>query len=345
MTKPRIAIVLFNMGGPDEPDAVEPFLFNLFNDPAIIGLPNPFRHLLARLISRKRAPLAKEIYQHLGGSSPILPLTQLQAKGLKDLLNEEWETEVFIAMRYWHPFSDDVVINVKAFAPDHIIALPLYPQFSTTTTASSFKDWKRAAKKIKLDVPTSFICCYPDQENFITAHAELIAPVYQEAKKYGIPRILFSAHGLPEKIIKAGDPYQWQVERTTKAIMSRLVSTRSETMDYLNTYQSRVGPLQWIKPATDDEIRRAGAENIPLVIVPVAFVSEHSETLVELDIEYGKLAEESNVPFYGRVPALSNHPLYMRALAKICRDNLAKKVSPHICPENYKKCYCANLST
>ncbi|MBM3617528.1 MAG: ferrochelatase [Alphaproteobacteria bacterium] len=346
MSKPRVAVVLFNLGGPDNQEAVQPFLFNLFNDPAIIGLPNPFRYFLAKLISSRRAPVAKHIYQEMGGGSPIVPLTEEQAAGLKKELSADWDVEVFISMRYWHPLNDDVALNVKAFAPDHIIALPLYPQFSTTTTASSFKDWKRAAKKHALDIPTTFVCCYPTESHFIKAHAELIRPYYEAAKAHGNPRILFSAHGLPEKTVAAGDPYQWQVEQTTQAVLKEL---NIPDVDYINTYQSRVGPLQWIKPATDEEIKRGGADGVPLVIVPIAFVSEHSETLVELDIEYGKLAAEHGVTHYGRVPALGSVQGYMTSLAKICRDSLHRtEIAPdtgkRLCPENYAKCPCLTES-
>lgn len=345
MTKPRIAVVLFNLGGPDAPEAVQPFLFNLFNDPAIIGLPQPLRYLLAKLIASRRAPVAREIYSHLGGGSPLVPLTRKQAEGLQVSLSGEWEVETFLCMRYWHPMSDETAQAVKAFAPEHIIALPLYPHYSTTTTASSFKEWKRAAQKIGLDTPTSYVCCYPTEANFIRAHAELIRPAYEAAKRHGTPRILFSAHGLPEKLVKNGDPYQWQIERTTQKVVEALrletqeVPQQGETIDYVNCYQSRVGPLEWIKPSTEHEIMRGGKDGVPLVVVPIAFVSEHSETLVELDIEYGTLAEESGVPHYARVPALGDAQGYITALAGICRHAL-KKNGTH--PAEAEKRYCRN---
>jgi protoporphyrin/coproporphyrin ferrochelatase len=227
----KTAIVLFNLGGPDGPEAVQPFLFNLFNDPAIIGLPNPFRRLLAGLISRKRAPTAQKIYEEIGGKSPIMENTVAQANALEASLSGHGEVKVFIAMRYWHPMADAVAKEVKDFAPDHIILLPLYPQFSTTTTGSSFKDWRRAAAAINLNAPTTEICCYPAQADFISAQAALIRTYYDEAKQFGAPRILFSAHGLPEKIIKRGDPYQMQVEMTTQAVLKTL---DIEGVDYVN---------------------------------------------------------------------------------------------------------------
>lgn len=334
MTKPRIAVVLFNLGGPDNQEAVQPFLFNLFNDPAIIGLPNPFRFLLAKLISSRRAPVAKEIYHEMGGGSPLLPLTEAQADALKEALSAEWDAEVFISMRYWHPRADETVKKVKAFAPERIIALSLYPQYSTTTIASSFRDWQRFAKKQGLNVPTDYICSYPTEPDFIASHAALIRAPYEEAKKQGKARILFSAHGLPEKVIQAGDPYQKQVEETTQAVLKAL--DFGAEVDYVNCYQSRVGPLKWIGPSTDDEIKRAGAEGVPLVVIPIAFVSEHSETLVELDIEYGKLAKESGVPFYTRVPALGTETHYIRSLANLCKAGLGTKC----CGNQWTKCPC-----
>lgn len=341
--KKRVAIVLFNLGGPDSQEAVQPFLYNLFKDPAILGVPNPMRWLLAKLISSRRTPTAQHIYQLMGGGSPLLPLTREQSAALKTAL-PDWETETFICMRYWHPMADEAAMHVKDFNPDAVIALPLYPQFSTTTTGSSFKDWQRAAKRIGLNVPTHYVCCYPTEPDFIAAHAELIAPVYQKMlREHGKARILFSAHGLPEVVVKRGDPYQWQVEKTTQAVLAKM---NLPGVDCVNSYQSRVGPLQWIKPATDEEIKRAGTENMPLVVVPIAFVSEHSETLVELDIEYGKLAEEAGVPAYARIPALGVHPSYIASLAQICRDALNKPdIAPaetpgRYCDRNWQKCPC-----
>lgn len=311
----KTAIVLFNLGGPDAPEAVQPFLFNLFNDPAIIGLPNPFRRLLAGFISKRRAPKARDIYDEIGGKSPILENTLAQAQALEASLSGHGVVKTFIAMRYWHPMTDTVVQAVKDFAPNHIILLPLYPQFSTTTTGSSFTEWDRAADAAGIKVPTSKVCCYPTHEEFIKAHSLLIRTYYDEAARFGVPRILFSAHGLPEKVIKRGDPYQSQVEESTQAVVKML---GIENLDYVNCYQSRVGPMKWIGPATSDELLRAGFEKKPVVLVPIAFVSEHSETLVELDIEYAELAHAEGVDHYYRVPTLSTHAHFIAALSDIC---------------------------
>lgn len=311
----KTAIVLFNLGGPDSLDAVQPFLFNLFNDPAIIGVPRLIRYFLARYISKKRAPIAQDIYREIGDKSPIFDNTKAQADALLAVLETHGDVKTFICMRYWHPMSDEVVQEVKDYHPDQIILLPLYPQFSTTTSGSSFTDWQHAALSAGLKVPTSTICCYPTEPGFVKSQAEMIWQRYKEAEKFGKPRILFSAHGLPEKIIHAGDPYQKEVEASTQAVVKEL---SVDNLDYVNCYQSRVGPLKWIGPSTEDEIARAGADGAPVVLVPIAFVSEHSETLVELDIEYKHLANKKGVTTYLRVPTVSAHPDFIQGLANLC---------------------------
>jgi ferrochelatase len=339
LSTPRTAIVLFNLGGPDSPEAVKPFLANLFKDKRIIGLPNPFRWLLAQLIAARRAPIAQKIYAHLGGRSPILENTQAQAAELEATLGEGFKA--FIAMRYWHPMAAETARAVAAWQPDRIVLLPLYPQYSTTTNRSSFEQWAAELKRTGCRAPSATICCYPDEPGLITAIARLTNAAYDRAARAGTPRVLFSAHGLPEKIIARGDPYQWQCERTAAAIAA--VMNRPD-MEWLNTYQSRVGPLQWIKPATDAEIERAGHEKRPLVVVPIAFVSEHSETLVELDIEYGELAKHAGVPAYERVATASIEPEFIAGLARLVRQALDH---PHacqsltggrICPAHYSEC-------
>ncbi|HXP97351.1 MAG TPA: ferrochelatase [Telmatospirillum sp.] len=333
----KLAIVLFNLGGPDSPAAIKPFLFNLFNDPAIIGAPGLIRQALAWYISTKRAPVAKTIYAHLGGRSPLLELTQNQASVLETALGSDCRT--FIAMRYWHPFTEEAVAAVKQWAPDRIVLLPLYPQYSTTTTASSIKAWKVAAAKAGLSVPTQSVCCYPTEEGMIRAQADLLGLALKQIG--GTPRVLFSAHGLPKKVIEKGDPYQVQVEMTAQAIVTAL---GQDTLDWQICYQSRVGPLEWIGPSAEAEIQRAGREGKALVVQPVAFVSDHSETLVELDIEYAHLAKETGVPRYVRVPVLGNHPLFIEALASLVRRAVTARCDPcserggRLCGEAWTRC-------
>lgn len=339
----KIAIILLNLGGPDELKAIKPFLFNLFYDPAIINLPKPMRWLFAKLISSRRAVKARDIYNKIGGKSPILELTNLQAKALEEQLSlqdNDSEYKVFVSMRYWHPMSDMVVRNVRNYSPDKVILLPLYPQFSTTTTGSSFADWERAANSIGLTIPTTKICCFPADLGFIAAHAKLIKDAYWRASETGKPRVLFSAHGLPEKIIEKGDPYQWQVEKTV-AMITQILAI--EELDYSICYQSKVGLLKWLTPSAESEIKKAGSEKIPLLIVPVSFVSEHSETLVELDIEYRHLAEKYGVTGYVRVPALGVEPLFIETLADLClkakyEEGVCSFSKEHHCPRVFEKC-------
>ncbi len=355
----RLAVVLFNLGGPDSPEAVQPFLFNLFNDPAIIGAPAPVRWALAQLISRRRAPLAQSIYGEIGGRSPILPLTQEQAGALEARLAAEgsWEeVRVFVAMRYWHPRASEVAQEVAANAPDQVVLLPLYPQFSTTTSASSLKEWREAAAKVALAAPSAAVCCHPLEENFIRTHAALLKAALERAGGPEGTRVLFSAHGLPKRVIEKGDPYQWQVEQTAEAVASAL---GIGPLDWTVCYQSRVGPLEWIGPSTDAEIERAGAEGKNVVLVPIAFVSEHSETLVELDIEYRKLAEEAGVPRYVRVPALGTAPGYIEALATMAlaaarwgqesgqmskQETCPGGAEARLCPARFSRCAVASTA-
>ncbi len=338
----RIAIVLFNLGGPDGPAAVQPFLFNLFNDKAIIGAPQPMRWLLAQLISRRRAPVAQEIYGQIGGRSPIVPETMAQADGLCASLSDLGKVKCFIAMRYWNPRARDSVAAVKEFDPDEVVLLPLYPQFSTTTSQSSIDEWLFQAKRQGLTKPAHIVCCYPKQAGFVSAVADLLSQGLKKAEARGAPRVLFSAHGLPERVIQGGDPYQSQVEQTAKAVMDQL---QRPDIDWLVSYQSRVGPLKWIGPSTDAEIARAGLDGVPLVIVPIAFVSEHSETLVELDIEYAHLAKEAGVPLYIRVPTVRDHPNFIEGLGQIVRNSLAstgwcsgQPDGSRICPRTFSRC-------
>ncbi len=327
----KLAVVLFNLGGPDGPEAVEPFLFNLFIDPAIIRVPQPFRWLIAKIISRRRAPIAKEIYAQIGGASPLLPLTEAQARALEVELgngSKNLEIRAFPAMRYWKPFASETARAVKAWGPDEVVLLSLYPQYSTTTTGSSLKDWDQAAKKVGLHTRAKTVCCYPLDEKFIAAHVGLLRDAIGQFRTRDEFRILFSAHGLPKKIIEAGDPYQTQIEMTCAAVMA---GVGGGPFDWATCFQSRVGPMEWIGPATDKEIERAGAEGKSLIVVPIAFVSEHSETLVELDLEYGKLAKDHGVPRYLRVAALGTSPLYIESLAGLV--NAARSGDRLLCPE------------
>jgi ferrochelatase len=331
------AIILFNLGGPDSLNAVEPFLFNLFNDPAIISLPSFFRYPLAKLISKRRAPIAKAIYAEMGGKSPILQETQLQAYAIEDSLKDEKDIyKSFIVMRCWKPRATETIKKVKEFNPDQIILLPLYPQYSDATSGSSINEWLEVCKKEKLTTETKIICCYPTEKDFILSYANLIRKKINLEKLKEIT-LIFSAHGLPENKIKAGDPYQWQVEQSVKELVKKL---SIENLNYILSYQSRVGPLKWIAPSTEEIIRHEAKKQKILIIVPVAFVSEHSETLVELDIEYKKLAKENGSKDYIRVPAVTVNQDFINSLkSSILKASNDEKFTSSIkCPDNFKKC-------
>jgi len=317
----KTAVVLFNLGGPNSLAAVRPFLFNLFNDPAIISAPTPLRYLLASVIARRRALAARAIYRELGGASPLLANTAAQARALAAALasaaGKDDAFEIFLAMRYWQPRAVEAARAVKSYDPDRIVLLPLYPQFSSTTTGSSLRDWERAAAEVGLAAPTTAVCCYPREAGFVAEIAARLRPRLEAARAKGPVRLLLSAHGLPKQIVERGDPYQWQVEQTAAAVVAQLGEA---DLDWRVCYQSRVGPLEWIGPATDAEIARAGREGRALVVAPIAFVSEHSETLVELDIEYAKLARASGVLAYERVPTVDAGAAFIGGLAGLVRE-------------------------
>jgi ferrochelatase len=339
------AIILFNLGGPDKIENVEPFLFNLFNDPAILNLPTLLRYPLAKLISNRRAPVAKKIYAELGGSSPILKLTKEQSGALEIKLNQtqtEDEYKCFIVMRCWNPRAKDVIKDVRLYNPDEVVLMPLYPQYSAATSGSSIKEWKDVCKKNNYNIKTSTICCYPTDQNFINAHTKEIIKKIKNLKNF---KLIFSAHGLPEKNIKKGDPYQWQVEQSVKKIVESL---NDKNLDWILSYQSRVGPLKWIGPSTEDIIIENSKIGKHIVLVPIAFVSEHSETLVELDIEYKEIADANGCKNYTRVPALGVNEDFIKAMSELIIKKNEYKINDNLyppkiqCPSNFKKCPCLN---
>jgi ferrochelatase len=319
----KTAVVLFNLGGPDEPEAIKPFRVNLFSDPAIIRAPIFIRFWLARLIAASSSAAAVENYERMGGKSPLLELTARQAAALEGELGDIG-AKCFIAMRYWHPFAAEAVKQVKAFGPDRILLLPLYPQFSTTTTGSSLRDWHEQAARGGLVAPTTSVCCYYDDEAYADSIAALVDEKIAEARAALAPgarlRLLFSAHGLPESIVKAGDPYQAEVEASVAAVMARLAD---KDVEHVVCYQSRATPQKWISPSTIACIEQAGADKIAVLLVPIAFVSDHIETLVELDIENAELAHEKGVPGYFRARVPNADAGFVKALAGVARRAVA----------------------
>ncbi len=333
----RVAVVLFNLGGPDSLEAVRPFLYNLFRDPAIIDLPWPFRQMVARLISTTREKSAQANYAMMGGASPLAPETEAQARALEARFAAEPDLEVraFLAMRYWKPFTEDAARAVADYAPDEVVLLPLYPQFSTTTSASSLKAWA-AAYRGPARVRT--VCCWPVLDGFLSTQADSIRALAAGAE--GPLRVLFSAHGLPQKVVDAGDPYQWQVEQTCEAVGRRL----GDGWDWQVCYQSRVGPLKWLGPSTPEALELAAREGKGVVVVPIAFVSEHVETLVELDHEYAELAQALKLPAYLRAPAVSVAEPFIDDLAALVRRALERPGGVEtdgggrVCPAQHGRC-------
>ncbi|ANC54604.1 ferrochelatase [Brevundimonas sp. GW460-12-10-14-LB2] len=336
----RIAVVLFNLGGPDDQASVKPFLFNLFNDPAIIGLPGIFRTPLAKLISSRRETSAQANYALMGGGSPLLPETSRQAEALQAVLGARLggdEVKVFIAMRYWHPLTEETAAEVAAFGPDEVVLLPLYPQFSTTTTESSLKAWNAAYAGPGV---SRAVCCYPAATGWVEAQAQAIGEKLDEAVGQPV-RVLFSAHGIPEKLVTGkGDPYQEQIETTVAAVVAAIEAQRGP-IDHAICYQSRVGPMKWLGPSTPEAIETAAKDGVGVVVTPIAFVSEHIETLVELDIEYGELAHEKGASPYLRAPAVGIEPLFIDALADAAVGALSHRgVAPfgQGCKADWKAC-------
>jgi ferrochelatase len=334
----KLAVVLFNLGGPDSLEAVRPFLFNLFKDRAIIDLPAVARLPLAAFISRGRDKVARANYELMGGASPLLKETRAQALMLGAELRErapDVESKVFIAMRYWKPFTADTAAEVAAFAPDEIVLLPLYPQYSTTTTASSLAEWRRAYKG---PGRSRTVCCYPTARGLALAHARLIREAWDAAGRPGNVRLLFSAHGLPERVVTAGDPYEAQIAAAAQAAAVLL----PELDDWQVCYQSRVGRLKWLEPSTENAIREAAKDGKGVIVAPIAFVSEHVETLVELDHEYAALARTLGVAPYIRARTPGVTPTFIETLARAALEALprqgVKSFGPWLCPAAHAKC-------
>lgn len=343
----KTAVVLFNLGGPDSTESIRPFLKNFFMDKNIIQAPWPVRVMVSTLIALRRSKKqAGEAYGLLGGKSPLLENTQAQAAILEQTLNTQDPSETyktFIAMRYWHPMTDKAVADVKAWGADRIVLLPLYPQYSTTTTFSALEAWRKESAKAGLNLPETVFCCYPQDAGFVEASAQLIRETYEGfvAVSGMRPRVLFSAHGLPEKIIDQGDPYQWQCQESARVIAE---ATDIEDLDWSICYQSRVGPLIWIGPSTEEALRQAAQDEVPVLVYPHAFVSEHVETLVEIEIEYRHLAEELGVPGFARIPTVSVSDEFIGGLAKMVlqhkgHNGLVPATQP--CPSEWTRC-CRN---
>lgn len=321
----KSCVILANLGGPDSLDTVEPFLYNLFSDPDIITLPpflRPFQKNLAKNISSKRAAKVAEYYKLIGGKSPLLDITKKQAAKLQtELQNSGIDADVTIAMRYWHPMIDNVVAKVVSDGYENMILFPLYPQDSITTTGSTINEYNRTLKKLrKPDYPTIIIKDWHDNPDYINALANTINAKLAELASDSSWDIVFSAHGLPEKLIEAGDPYQWQIIGTMNAAIKQINNVHKHNTHL--SYQSKVGPMKWVGPSTEaklKEIASTGRKNV--LIVPIAFVAENSETVYELDIEYKHIADELGLNYH-RVPCVNDNDDFIKALAQIVQKSI-----------------------
>jgi protoporphyrin/coproporphyrin ferrochelatase len=320
----RVGVLLLNLGGPDKLEDVGPFLYNLFSDPEIIRLPFSWlQKPLAWFIASRRTQKSQENYKQIGGGSPLRRITEAQGEALKEQLQAlGQEAKIYVGMRYWHPYTEEAIAQLTQDNIEHVVILPLYPQFSISTSGSSFrlldKLWQEDPKLQRIEYKV--IPSWYKQPSYLQAMAELISQELDQFPNPDSVHIFFSAHGVPKNYVEeAGDPYQQEIEECTALIMQTLNRTNEHTL----AYQSRVGPVEWLQPYTDDALPELGAKGVKdLVVVPISFVSEHIETLQEIDIEYRELAEESGIENFRRVPAPNTHPLFIRALADLVLDAL-----------------------
>ncbi|MDZ4871905.1 MAG: Ferrochelatase [Chroococcidiopsis cubana SAG 39.79] len=320
----RVGVLLLNLGGPDRLEDVRPFLFNLFADPEIIRLPFPWlQKPLAWWISTVRTKRSQENYKQIGGSSPLRRITEAQAQALQARLEEKGQpTQMYIGMRYWHPFTEEAIARIKRDGIDRLVILPLYPQFSISTSGSSFRllqqMWLEDPKLNSIEY--TVIPSWYKQPGYLQAMAQLIA---QELEGFSNPdavHVFFSAHGVPKSYVEeAGDPYQQEIEECTALIMQTLNRPNSYTL----AYQSRVGPVEWLQPYTEDAIQELGQQGVQdMVVVPISFVSEHIETLQEIDMEYREVAESVGIHNFRRVPALNTHTQFIDGMADLTIEAL-----------------------
>jgi len=314
--KKKIAVVLFQLGGPDSPDAVEPFLYNLFCDPDIIDFFGAWfaRRPLARYIARKRAAAVRENYNAIGGHSPIRVLTERQARALEAALAPDYNAKCFVAMRYWNPLSAETAAQVNAWGAQDIVLLPMYPHYSFATTASSLKEWKRVFRPNGSAPRERTVEKFFDHPLYVQAVVEKIALTLTHFDDPRRAHIVFSAHGLPLSLIERGDPYAQQVADTVKLVMQRGGWKNPHTL----CFQSKVGRRKWLTPSLTDTIDRlaaAGEKN--LLVVPIAFVTEHIETLSEINLEAREQAHERGVEQFRMMPAVGDSPTFISALRDV----------------------------
>eukprot|EP00977_Amphora_coffeiformis_P029148 scaffold39028_cov191-Amphora_coffeaeformis.AAC.1 len=338
---PKVGILLLNLGGPETLEDVEGFLYNLFADPDIIRLPKPIQALqpiIAWLISKRRAPQSKQAYASIGGGSPILKYSQQQAELLLQSLQERHgiaDAACYIGMRYWHPFTEEALAQIKKDNVEALVIVPLYPQFSISTSGSSLRVLQEEFARNTAPPVHTVVPSWYDRPGYIHAVADLIMTELEQitdqqvdVQKKETPdlagkHVLFSAHGVPQSYIQAGDPYQSQMQKCVASIGKVLQEKHGDDVQIHLSYQSRVGPVEWLRPYTDDVIPELGQKGVRnLVVVPISFVSEHIETLEEIDMEYRELAEEHGINNWRRAPALNTHPGFVADLADMVAEAL-----------------------
>lgn len=325
MEKERVGVVLLQLGGPDSLNSVEPFLYNLFSDPDIIDLPFAFlfRKILARQISRRRAPKVQQYYKRIGNRSPILNLTNRQAKALSRELTGRLNARVYVGMRYWHPTTEAVVDELYKDGIDRVVLLPLYPQYSKTTTGSSINEWNRVTagrglNDLHVDIVDEY-CEHPLYIKAVVRNINIALKRVRAAERAKV-HLVFSAHGTPVKLVRDGDPYQQHIIRTYNAV----IDEGKFGLAHHLCYQSKVGPEKWLEPSLDATIEKLAEERVShVIVVPIAFVSDHSETLWEINIETREEAKQLGIKHFDMSPALNTNPFFIQALA----DLVLKKVS------------------
>ncbi len=324
----RVGVLLLNLGGPERIEDVGPFLNNLFSDPEIIRLPiRSLQKPLAWFISTLRSKKSQKAYLSIGGGSPLRRITEHQARELQAQLRLRGiNATSYVAMRYWHPFTESAVADMKADGIDEVVVLPLYPHFSISTSGSSFRELRRLreADNEFQKLPIRCIRSWYDNKGYLKAMSELIAKQVASCESPEEAHICFTAHGVPKSYVEdAGDPYQFQVEECSKLIIKELGKNFGIRNQYTLSYQSRVGPEEWLQPYTEDILVDLGSKGVSeLVVVPISFVSEHIETLQEIDIEYCELAKQNGILTFLRVRALDTYPLFIEGLADLVANSL-----------------------
>jgi ferrochelatase len=325
----QTAIVLFNLGGPGDLAAVEPFLVNLFSDREIIQLPGgaALQPTMARLIAKLRGPSVRENYQRIGGGSPQLRITREQAEGLEARLNAgsgaHQPFRVFIAMRYSRPSSADALEAIAAAGIRRIVTLTLFPHYSKATTGSSRNEFDRALASPRWagQFEVSHINHYATDPRYVDAVTETVRSAWNEIPVDRRARavLIFSAHGLPQRFIAEGDPYVSHIDATRFAVLERLKLPNRQRI----AYQSRTGPVRWIGPGTEETIRELAGDGVTdVLVIPLSFVSDHIETLYEVDMLFADAARAAGITGYYRTPALNAHPLFIEALAGLVHEHL-----------------------